>query len=137
MKHEEIKFRGRLINGDWVFGLLAHPTGKVMNGGEKSGNWYICNSVGRPFAYEVRPETIGLFSTLRAEKGVEIYEGDIVIFDNTVKPDVERNKPYEVKFKEGKFVVEDFGKLFDLCDYESFHTKVIGNVHEHKELLNK
>ena len=41
-------FRGKTIRGDWVRGLLA----------SKDNKWYIGNKVGRPLAFEIRPESI-------------------------------------------------------------------------------
>lgn len=61
-------FKGKTICGDWVRGLLA-------NNGDK---WYISNNAGRPFAFEIRPDTICQCIGLKDKNGKLIWENDIV-----------------------------------------------------------
>ena len=56
-------FRGKTIRGNWVQGLLANRDDK----------WYISNKVGRPFAFEIRPESICQCTGLKDKNGKLIF----------------------------------------------------------------
>jgi uncharacterized phage protein (TIGR01671 family) len=73
----EYKFQGMgLIKGQWHRGNLAIIP-KDLSGGPKAGS-YISNSAGVPFAYAVRPETVGQFICQQDKNDVDLYEGDVV-----------------------------------------------------------
>ena len=61
----EILFRGKDIKGVWHIGLLTHI----------DEHWYISNSKGDSTAFEVIPETIGLYTGLIDKNGNRIFEG--------------------------------------------------------------
>ena len=136
MENREIKFRGLTVSGKWVYGLLARPLkAGIFSPHVKADHWYISNSVGVPFAFEVRPETVGQYTGLKDADGVESYQDDRVecLIDGEAygEPDIigfekgafwlrRRNRSMaswlEIEEYQGKEVVADF--------------RVIGNIHE-------
>ena len=129
----EILFKAKTCNGEWVQGLLAH----------KDNKWYISNKVGIPFAFEVRPETIGQYTGLTDKNGIKIYEGDIVKFDEYKYEKLVQSITSEIKWCEElcslSLVVSERqgtrGTLSHLLDYNK-EVKVIGNIFDNPELLN-
>jgi uncharacterized phage protein (TIGR01671 family) len=137
----EILFRGKDIVGNWYEGNLANisTSGCTVKAGS-----YISNEYGLPFAYQVRPETVGQFTGLTDKVGARIFEGDVYITSpNSLE--------YEVRFIGGAFcgglrgandkAFQPLGWVDDV-DFNSessdviidnsisIYAKVIGNIHE-------
>lgn len=66
---DRFKFRGMDLEGRWFYGFLAIT--------EEHGHT-ISNSKGMPFAYKVRPETVGQCTGIKDNTGILAYEGDIL-----------------------------------------------------------
>ncbi len=119
----EIKFRGMDVYGNWHYGNLAVLPEDVRH--LKKGH-YISNEAGLPFAYQVRPETVGQYTGLK-----EMYEGDkleITLnfeYRNDVVTDV-------IDFRYYMWGCNDWS-LNELFDYEKkgeLSFKVVGSIHE-------
>src|SRR4051812_15956543 len=90
----EIKFRGLTLSGEWVYGNYSFVKKAIKSYKHVEGGHYISNSAGMPFAYAVRPESVGQYTGLVDSEGVEIFEGDLVeVFNDTM----------EVCFRHGSF----------------------------------
>ena len=130
----DILFKAKTFNDKWVQGLLAHTDNK----------WYISNKEGMPFAFDVRPETIGQYTGLKDKNGIKIYEGDIVKFDEYKYEKLVQSIISEIKWCEElcslSLVVSERqgtrGTLSHLLDYNK-EVRVIGNIFDNPELLEQ
>jgi uncharacterized phage protein (TIGR01671 family) len=132
----EIKFRGMALNGQWFYGNLAIIPNDIKTVGVKAG-YYISNRAGLPFAYPVRPETVGQYTGLKDRNGTEIYEGDLLT-------DYGEAPPVYVEYSEehGAYCFVDkfdpSGTVYYtplMISYEQM--EVIGNIYENSELLEE
>ena len=124
----EILFKAKTNNG-WVEGMLAN----------KNGKYYISNSSGSPFAYEVFPETLCQFTGLCDKNGNKIWENDIC--------DRKEKYPEVVKMTNGDWTLDysyaierDYGNSYcNLGFYvnERKCVEVIGNIFDNPELLQE
>ena len=125
----EIIFRGiRLDTKEFTYGYLW-----AKNNCSVGTRTLIMNSMGS--AYEVDPETVGQFSGLRDNKrtaefpeGQEIFEGDLINFDGGIA---------RVEWcNDLACYLAVFADVSDVMLHAISHRcAVIGNIHEHKNLL--
>ena len=145
----EIKFRGKAKmsieelddlyleheNG-WVYGHLVMygKTPYIVGDFIEVDSEYTVNE----FWVPVYPESVGQFTNLKDNNVKEIYEGDIC---ETVTVS---GKPFGtidvVKFINGSFQLVDIDDSLlpiNLGDKDIFSVEVIGNIFEHKDLLDE
>ena len=124
----DILFKAKTYNGEWVQGLLAH----------KDNKWYISNKEGMPFAFEVRPETIGQYTGLKDKNGNKIWENDIVNKVDTNGLGYHRERKCKVSFDELGYwlLTTEYGDGYWLGEFDSEQLEVIGNIFDNPELLN-
>ena len=145
-----IKFRGMGIDGAWHAGNLAIISKKVDH--IEAGS-YISNSAGIPFAYQVRPETVGMFTGLLDKNGKEIYEGDLVRIVYTDWPSKSHDdkrtldeyleaisEVAEIFYRAPSFYASfepgaEFKACSDMCPGQHGLIWVIGTIYENPELL--
>ena len=126
-----IKFRGKNLDGEWVYGIYVEEERQTINGFEKK--YFIVND-----GYDyVIPDTVGQFTGLYDKDGKEIYEGDIIISEEL------KHTCHYVRYMESEamFVAMIIGSPLDeYCGIrqswiDKFSKKIIGNIHDNHELL--
>lgn len=129
-----IKFRGLRTDGKgWVYGYYMYDVHEWKS--------YIIDEFSN---VRVIPETVGQFTGLKDKSGKEIYEGDIVHFDETAYC-VSGLKIYgKIVYYKGSWAIEyqapftkDFHlmrKLFSSEDFIGSKSEIIGNIHDESEV---
>lgn len=129
----EYKFRGKTINDKWVYGLLSISKGLP---GQPEKGFYISNKSGMPWAYQVRPETVGEYSGKKDKNKKEIYEDDIVRGCYGIPP---LGIKAVVEYDGAAFIIRTPGHHPELCTLkiaiECLDIEVIGKMYENPELL--
>lgn len=120
----EIEFRGKDVAGQWHYGLLAVLPENVRM--LQKGH-YISNEAGLPFAYQVRPETVGQYTGLKDCKARKIYERDIVRHSI--------GWVGKVHYIEGSFEIEAKHQSWPANYARCGKIEVIGNIDDNPELL--
>ncbi len=135
MAEREIKYRGlktfQIFNGEtnsvWIYGFYL-KRGTYGDPGPQAHIFVYENGYE---GYRVEAETIGQFTGLLDKEGQEIYEDDIISFDD--------GKIGVVEFSRGCFVVR-YGKnkaVRSLYEINNWSLKVLGNRFENPELLGE
>lgn len=132
---DRFKFRGMTLGGEWVYGNLAIINKKIKSCGMTiDEGYYISNKVGMPFAYPVRPETIGQCTGLKDKNGNLIYEGDIVECDEGIGKVFYSIPTASLGIEFSDYSI--YGSNICHYDIDVIDCVIIGNIHENKELLN-
>lgn len=120
----EIKFRGRFFTDKWIYGDLVHL----------SIGYGIRERTGLTLSFSrVDEDTIGQYTGLKDKNGKEIFEGDIVIIDNSLKAVViwfNGSFRFKDELSSKATYLDDIGAI--MRDYD---VEVIGNIHDNPELL--
>jgi uncharacterized phage protein (TIGR01671 family) len=128
----EILFKGKDIDTDkWIYGFYGEGDEFWDNGGVEhmyregvTKLYYIVDKNSK--SHLVYPETVGQYTGLAYENDNKIFEGDIVKYFGRKGYILYMNGVWFISFNEG-----GYRQLSDL--YRSL--KIIGNIHDNKELL--
>lgn len=127
----EIKFRAKRIdNREWVYGFY-------VNKGPKHQIVTELNT----FPFQVDPETVGQFTSLKDKDGKEIYEGDIcrtnrnskqweIIFENSEWTFSNKNLPQLAGLEK-----YSFHKYFSMLNKVKGLIEITGNIHDSKPIV--
>ena len=135
MAEREIKYRGlktfQIFNDEtnsvWIYGFYL-KRGTYGDPGPQAHIFVYENGYE---GYRVEAETIGQFTGLLDKDGKEIYEDDIISFDD--------GKIGIVEFARGCFVVR-YGKdnvAQSLYEIDKWGIKILGNIFENPELIGE
>lgn len=148
--NREIKFRGKsIINNTYVDWLYSSG----IKYGDDIELIYCDEETSEEWNY-IDKETLGQYTGLHDKNGKEIYEGDIVEFEDTgeegyeYKEGFDFNNIAQVVYKDGIYTLANFGEsdnsyyATDGTDEEILeevlrngNCKVIGNIYDNPELL--
>lgn len=128
----EIKFRGKMATGQWVYGLLSEDrpnSTAYYNKCKYRISWF--GKDGAEYNAPVLTETVGQFTGLLDKNGKEIYEGDRL----SMKDEVGNKGVVTVGFEDGGFIVFKGLAWRHIGDYdvEKNQLEIIGNVHDKGE----
>lgn len=140
--NREIKFRGKRVDtGEWVYGYLCYLSYKayIKDDSDKTTNpRRIDGTTADIRMVEVDPATVGQYTGLHDKNGKEIYEGDVVSFDDCTSTE----SGWWEQSCTGVVVWCNETVAFEVTDRlsaESYEVLdecvVIGNIYENPELL--
>jgi len=115
----EIKFRGQdIATGKWVYGSLAvddYGNCQIIEFADHHEQWH-----------NVDPETVGQYTDVEDNNGVEIYEGDII----------RHGELFEICFEDGCFWRRNESDTMELHTILGMgKIEVVGNIYDNTELV--
>ena len=135
----EILFRGKMDNGEWVYGSFCMDALEQFNGlcGVDGFIRLYDKAKGKMRTYEVDRETVGQYTGLTDKNGKRIFEGDVVKTSDITHEGVIQipGESFEIAMRKGCWVMVAW-EDWDFLETNHECIKVIGNIHDNKSLLN-
>jgi len=139
------EFRGQQIDGmGWVYGdLIRHYENQrrfiAMDQLAYETSYCGIDRLVSERFHEVTPETVGQFTGLKDKNGKEIYEGDVVRYDDISDLGESLGEVAVVEYMDDQGCFDPLAIGYSGCYYSRYieNTEVIGNIHDNPELLGE
>lgn len=134
------KFRGKSTaeenKGRWMYGNLVFDRGLaiIVSGIDEA----TCEYIAFKDFCSVDIDTVGQSTGLFDKNGVEVFEGDVVQFEDCyIESDFLYINKGIVEWSQGRFTVtnRDSVEMEDLLDGELLDVTIIGNIYENSALM--
>lgn len=136
----EILFRGkRLDNGEWIEGCFVEKKDPLLESDVRNA-FILAQARGDSFVtwFPVDPATVGQFTGLLDKNGKRIFEGDVLRGEWFPDYNIPEQYTFVVKWHETGWAVEEkpYPPELLLDEKHLDGCKIIGNIHDNKELLD-
>ena len=145
----EVLFRGKMDNGEWVYGSFCMDALEQFNGlcGVDGFIRLYDKAKGKMQSHEVDRETVGQYTGLKDKNGERIFDGDMI------KPFDDEIDKMVVEFHHGQFLLCLYGERGYMAEYgweeegnygcfeseplSSYgdDIEIIGNIHDNPEFM--
>ena len=137
----EIKFRGKTPQGKWQYGDLQQWNDGAVRIAVNNEYWDDDGIQSSDYLtiLDVKPDTVGQYTGFHDKNGKEIYEGDIVRWDDDLICYVDWHKhlcKFYFSFGEEQKINDSKIDIFNM-NRMGYYYEVIGNIYDNLNLLQQ